>query len=63
MKLLQNIVNEKLIATGKGGDQEDAPWVTLVFDVKKDELLDLTYYDNEDDAVRGHVVQMVKEER
>ena len=52
--MIQDIVNEKLIITDKGGGDKRMPWVTLVFNIEKDDLIDLEYYFNEDEARKGH---------
>ena len=36
IKLMQDIVNGKLIATGKGGEFKNTPWATVVFNVDTD---------------------------
>lgn len=54
IKLMQDIVNGKLIATGKGGEFKNTPWATVVFNVDTDDLIDLEYYHTEEEAKRGH---------
>ena len=54
MELMKEIVDGKLIVTGKGGENKNMPWVTLVFNVAKNDLIDLEYYFNEDEAKQGH---------
>ena len=53
-KLLQNIVNGKVIATGKGGHEPGKPWATVVCDIKSKELIYVTWYENEELARLGH---------
>ena len=54
MELMKEIVNDKLIVTGKGGEDKNMPWVTLVFNIETDDLVDLEYYSNKDEAKQGH---------
>lgn len=54
MELMKEIVNEKLIVTGKGGEDKRMPWVTLVFNVKTNDLIDVEYYFNKEEAKQGH---------
>ena len=54
MKLQQDIVNGKLIATGRGGNEKNMPWCTVVFDIKTDDLIDCEWYFTEEDAKAGH---------
>ena len=54
MNLMKTIVNGKLIVTGRGGEDKNMPWVTLVFNIEKDDLIDLEYYFNEEEAKVGH---------
>lgn len=54
MNLMTDIVNGKLIATGKGGGKPGMPWATLVFSIETDELLDIKWYSSEERARLGH---------
>ena len=54
MVLMQDIVNGILIATGRGGEFKNTPWVTLVINIAKDDIMDLEYYFNEEEAKIGH---------
>ncbi len=54
MNLLKEIVNGRLIVTGKGGGDKHLPLMTLVFDIETDALIDLEYYESEEDAMAGH---------
>lgn len=53
--MITDIVNGKLIATGKGGKEPGTPWATLVFDLETDALLDVKWYETENDARQGHL--------
>ena len=54
MKLMTDVVNGILIATGKGGKDPKMPWATVVFNIGNDDLIDCEWYFTEDDAKAGH---------
>lgn len=63
MDIRNDVVDGKLIVTGKGGGDNRMPWVTLVFNIAKDDLIDLEYYFNEEEAIRGHEDTVIYFER
>ena len=52
--MMTDIVNGKLIATGKGGGDKRMPWATVVFNIENDDLIDCEWYFTEEDAKQGH---------
>ena len=52
---MYDIVDGKLVITTKNFEEDERfPYITLVFDIARDDIIDAEWYFNEEEAKLGH---------